>query len=46
MACYIEVFNGITASTELEPGTEIKIPKVETKKSVKRRLQQEQQNNQ
>lgn len=43
MACYIEVFNGITASTELEPGTKIKIPKVEPKKSVKRRLQQQQQ---
>lgn len=43
MACYIEVFNGITASTALEPGTEIKIPKVEPKKSVNRRLQQQQQ---
>lgn len=43
MACYIEVFNGITASTELEPGTKIKIPKVEPKKSVNKRLQQQQQ---
>lgn len=44
MACYIEVYNGIDASTALEPGTEIKIPKIETKKSVRRKLQQ--QNNQ
>lgn len=43
MACYIEVFNGISASTELEPGTKIKIPKVEPKKSVNKRLQQQQQ---
>lgn len=40
MACYIEVYNGINASTELEPGTEIKIPKIETKKSVRKKLQQ------
>lgn len=43
MACYIEVFNGISASTALEPGTEIKVPKVEPKKSVNKRLQQQQQ---
>ena len=43
MSCYIEVFNGITASTELKPGTEIKIPKIETKKSVRKRIQQQNQ---
>ena len=43
MACYIEVYNGIDASTALEPGTEIKIPKIETKKSVRKKLQQNNQ---
>ena len=38
MVSYLEVYNGITASTKLEPGQEIKIPKLETKASVKRRL--------
>ena len=41
MSCYIEVYNGITASTVLEAGQEIKIPKIETKKSVRRRLQKQ-----
>jgi hypothetical protein len=44
LACYIEVFNGIDARTELVPDTEIKIPKIESKKHLRRRLQQ--QNNQ
>jgi len=44
LACYIEVFNGINGSTVLEEGTEVKIPVIEPKKSVKKRL--EQQNNQ
>ncbi len=44
LACYIEVFNGIDARTELVPDTEIKIPKIESKKRVRQRLQQ--QNNQ
>ena len=43
MACYIEVYNGIDALTALEPGTEIKIPKIETKKSVRKKLQQNNQ---
>ena len=41
MSCYIEVYNGITADSVLEAGREIKIPKIETKKSVRRRLQQQ-----
>lgn len=44
LACYIEVFNGIDGSTVLEEGTEVKIPKIEPKKSVRKRL--EKQNNQ
>lgn len=32
MECYIEVYNGIKSDTPLEPGREIKIPKVELKK--------------
>ncbi|MCR4959556.1 MAG: HU family DNA-binding protein [Prevotella sp.] len=44
LACYIEVFNGIDGKTVLEEGTEVKIPKIESKKSVKKRLAQ--QNNQ
>ena len=40
MECYIEVYNGITASTPLQPGMEIKIPKVKMKASAIRRLRQ------
>jgi hypothetical protein len=32
MECYIEVYNGLTATSELKAGQEIKIPKVERKK--------------
>ena len=35
MECYIEVYNNIKADTPLEPGKEIKIPKVELKKKKK-----------
>ncbi len=42
MACYIEVYNGINSSTQLQPGSEIKIPKIELKKIVRKRLQQQQ----
>ena len=38
--CYIEVYNGIKATTELEKGREIKIPKLESKQSVRKRLKQ------
>lgn len=38
MISYIEVYNGFTKDTKLEPGQQIKIPKLETKQSVKRRL--------
>ena len=31
MACYIEVYNGISADTELQPGTQLKIPRIELK---------------
>ena len=37
MECYIEVFNGITADTQLKEGQEIKIPKLKLKKSVQRK---------
>ena len=40
MECYIEVYNGINASTPLQPGMEIKIPKVKMKASAIRRLRQ------
>ena len=40
----IEVFNGIDGRTVLEEGTEVKIPKIEPKKNVRKRIQQ--QNNQ
>lgn len=39
MSCYLEVYNGIDASTPLKAGQEIKIPKIELKKIVKRRLE-------
>ncbi|MCR4603640.1 MAG: HU family DNA-binding protein [Prevotella sp.] len=44
MACYIEVYNGIDESTELEEGADIRIPKIEPKKVVRRRLKQQQNN--
>ena len=44
LACYIEVFNGIDGKTVLEEDAEIKIPVIEPKKNVRKRLKQ--QNNQ
>lgn len=44
LACYIEVFNGIDGRTVLEEDAEIKIPIIEPKKNVRKRLKQ--QNNQ
>ena len=41
---YIEVFNGFDGQTILEEGTEVRIPKVEPKKTVRKRLQQQQNN--
>lgn len=35
MECYLEVYNGIKASTVLKPGQEIKIPKLKLKKKKK-----------
>lgn len=35
MECYIEVFNDLSPSSELKPGQEIKIPKLEHKKKKK-----------
>ena len=37
MACYIEVYNGINASTVLPEGQDIKIPKLEWKKNVNKK---------
>ena len=42
MECYIEVFNGIKASTPLQPGTEIKIPALKVKSAVRNKLNQRQ----
>ena len=42
MSCYIEVFNGIDGYEELAEGTEVKIPKIQTKQSVKKKLKQQQ----
>lgn len=37
MVCYVEVYNGLKSSNKaLEPGTEIKIPKLELKKKKKK----------
>lgn len=43
LACYIEVYNGIKASTVLKKGTEVKIPIIETKKSVMKKLKEQNQ---
>lgn len=40
MACYIEVYNGITASSVLPEGQDIKIPKLEWKKNVNKKNKQ------
>ena len=39
MACYIEVYNGITAKTPLTVGSDIKIPKLALKKKKKQQQQ-------
>lgn len=39
MVCYLEVYNGIGATAPLKEGQEIKIPKIELKKIVKKRLE-------
>lgn len=38
MVCYLEVYNGLTAKEPLKDGQEVKIPKIELKKIVKKRL--------
>ena len=43
MSCYVEVYNGMKATTQLNAGQEIKIPKLITKKTLKARLKQQQQ---
>ena len=35
MECYVEVYNGLKASSELKVGQEIKIPKLQLKKKKK-----------
>ena len=42
MECYIEVYNGLTGSTRLTAGQEVKIPKLKTKKALKKELEQQQ----
>ena len=42
MECYIEVFNGIKASTPLQPGTELKIPSLQLKRAARLKLSQRQ----
>ena len=46
MACYLEVYNGITASTPLKAGQDIKIPKLVTKKAMREKLARENRKNQ
>ena len=36
MECYVEVYNGLKASTQLKAGQTIKIPKLEVKKPKKK----------
>lgn len=40
MDCYVETFNGLTASTPLKEGQTIKIPKLELKKKSRKKVQQ------
>ena len=35
MSCYVEVYNGMTATTELKAGQEVKLPKLKLKKLLK-----------
>ena len=37
MECYVEVYNGLKASTQLKAGQTIKIPKLEVKKPKKKK---------
>lgn len=46
MSCYVEVYNGMSASTPLQAGQEIKIPKIIMKKTLKMRLEQQKNKNQ
>ena len=46
MTCYLEVYNGITASTPLKAGQDIKIPKLVTKKAMREKLARENRKNQ
>lgn len=41
MVCYVEVYNGIKASTPLKAGQDIKIPKLITKKAMRERQARE-----
>lgn len=43
MSCYVEVYNGVKESTQLNAGQEVKIPKLITKKAFKARLKRQQQ---
>lgn len=45
-ACYIEAFNGITAGTPLEVGSELRIPKLVTKRSLRNMNHTNNNNNQ
>lgn len=46
MSCYVEVYNGMSASTPLQAGQEIKIPEIIMKKTLKMRLEQQKNKNQ
>lgn len=46
MSCYVEVYNGMKASTQLQAGQEIKIPKLIMKKTFKMRMKQQKKENQ
>ncbi len=42
MECYIEVYNGLANNAKLEAGQEVKIPKLKTKKALKKEMEQQQ----
>lgn len=44
MSCYVEVYNGMPASTQLKAGQKVKIPKIIMKKTLRQRLEKQKNN--
>jgi nucleoid DNA-binding protein len=42
MSCYVEVYNGMTATTQLKAGQEVKLPKLKLRKSMKEQKKENQ----